>query len=1237
MMNGTKGVIMKKKARKTVSLVVAVIMALTMMPGIGTFSFADESDSVKTEAAAEAKEVKQETKKEEPKKEEPKQEAPKQEEPKSNDPEPAPEPKATEPEESDQTEEVTEETQATSENGEEPEVVDTDPTDPTKLNEDKEDEEEKMPAQSFSGSAGGVSVKASAEKGVFPKGTKMKVSPVSSAYVIKAANAAMGDNFDVVDAAAVDINFYKDGNEIQPKDGSVSVRLNAGSVGGEEQEAVHVTSGGGVQVIGGASSGSASFSASHFSIYGIIGGEYGDDVEKKARYTYVFKVNGQEVDRQVVINGEQVTAPADPKVSEGKFKGWMIEGQSTPLSFPYTVTIPDDEDEDREFVVNASIAETFTATFWKNEGKTEILETKEGAKDEYITTSDVTWRFADGTAIIGWTLNGQPVTSFKITENVELLPIVSGQVCEVSFETGEGSPIPTVFVEKGKRVAKPADPVRSGYEFKGWFTDSACTKAYDFTAQVNADLRLYAKWEGQQTIYKVVHWRENANDDSYTVSDVESKNGKAGETATFTPKSYDGFTLNTAKSNEVVIVKGDGTTIKNVYYDRKTYPFILYKVEVSYEWWDILQLNPIYESTQIAKKDFKYQEETSTWFNQITSQYPDQVWYTQASGTTAYTAPPPMQPAGGGSLNGFTGLSAYGRTAGGTSYVLYLDNANPTTEIRPAYQGGRTEWHFTDEDHIIIPGWTFACEGKVGYETYNGKREYVGRLYYTRNNYKLSFDPQDGTQTITVNNVPFEAALAGRVPSSPKVGDKKTFNGIEKTFAGWFDNEACLGAPVNFSTMKMPALSNNGDTLMFYGKWMNETHTVSFDLDGGQYDGAGAIEAQEVESGNQATAPDAGKMSKTDPVFGTMTFGGWQDNSGKRFSFDTRITSDIVLKAIWNTDKTQLLTVQYDTNGGEGSFSDGNKYQDGAHAIIKGQPVAEDGKYFVGWKVGNSDVILASGSFQVKLEDADTNKVVKLTAQYADKPSYPTTVIYNANGGKFGDDSITIEDTDAVVNGNYTVKGYKPTREGHTFKGWALTTNALAAVYTAGQKVASGKDGNVLYAVYELNKTSVTVTITGKTAYVPYDGKEHSISGYDVKITGSDVYTKDDFKFTGNAVAKGTKPGVYPMGLSEKQFVNNNENFDVKFIVEDGELKINGTVLDDEEEPKKNKKSMVLDESDAPDRDDSQVKGDSETKSSNGNGTKTGDAFLPALYMILMLIAMAVTSGVIIRRKLMSR
>lgn len=71
---------------------------------------------------------------------------------------------------------------------------------------------------------------------------------------------------------------------------------------------------------------------------------------------------------------------------------------------------------------------------------------------------------------------------------------VKSQAHRVKFDTQGGSSINDQTPASGSAVAKPADPTREGYTFAGWYTDEACTEAYDFSVAVTADMTLYAKW-----------------------------------------------------------------------------------------------------------------------------------------------------------------------------------------------------------------------------------------------------------------------------------------------------------------------------------------------------------------------------------------------------------------------------------------------------------------------------------------------------------------------------------------------------------------------------------------------------------------------------------------------------------------------------------------------------------------------------------------------------------------------
>lgn len=66
---------------------------------------------------------------------------------------------------------------------------------------------------------------------------------------------------------------------------------------------------------------------------------------------------------------------------------------------------------------------------------------------------------------------------------------------EVKFDSNGGSSVNTVQVKKGKTVNKPADPVRDGYTFGGWYKEKSCENEWNFEKfTVTENIILYAKW-----------------------------------------------------------------------------------------------------------------------------------------------------------------------------------------------------------------------------------------------------------------------------------------------------------------------------------------------------------------------------------------------------------------------------------------------------------------------------------------------------------------------------------------------------------------------------------------------------------------------------------------------------------------------------------------------------------------------------------------------------------------------
>lgn len=67
---------------------------------------------------------------------------------------------------------------------------------------------------------------------------------------------------------------------------------------------------------------------------------------------------------------------------------------------------------------------------------------------------------------------------------------------EVTFESNGGSAVEKIVGTSSHYVPeRPADPVYEGHTFSGWFVDSECTQAFDWTSEVIKHTTLYAGWD----------------------------------------------------------------------------------------------------------------------------------------------------------------------------------------------------------------------------------------------------------------------------------------------------------------------------------------------------------------------------------------------------------------------------------------------------------------------------------------------------------------------------------------------------------------------------------------------------------------------------------------------------------------------------------------------------------------------------------------------------------------------
>lgn len=94
----------------------------------------------------------------------------------------------------------------------------------------------------------------------------------------------------------------------------------------------------------------------------------------------------------------------------------------------------------------------------------------------------------------------------------------------VTFNSNGGSDVPEQI--RANAAATKPDSRKAGYTLVGWYTDKACTAAYDFTKPVTDNIALYAKWEAAPRYYY----------NSGTTTDTDNADeDKKGSPKTFDP------------------------------------------------------------------------------------------------------------------------------------------------------------------------------------------------------------------------------------------------------------------------------------------------------------------------------------------------------------------------------------------------------------------------------------------------------------------------------------------------------------------------------------------------------------------------------------------------------------------------------------------------------------------------------------------------------------------------------
>lgn len=452
----------------------------------------------------------------------------------------------------------------------------------------------------------------------------------------------------------------------------------------------------------------------------------------------------------------------------------------------------------------------------------------------------------------------------------------------MSFNLDGGYGVEPIYARYGAAL-EVGTPTKPGYTFSGW------EPALPATMPVNGGTHT-AQWQKNNANYTVQYWQENADDDGYSYKESTTKSAPSGNAVSGTDdKTYAGFTYNAEKTDKDVIVKGDGSTVVNVYYKRNVYEVRFYKWQSGFlgfggKWVEDASL-------RITAKYGAF----------IGDKWPGGGWYVDTNGDTAqsYLSIMPL-----GGMN-FYGQQTGSYTATATYYVEVLPGESGT------FVGGKyyKEHHkdtakysgsgltVTNEDRYEIAGYT--CNEAISTKN---KANYNGaKFYYDRNKYKLEFN--DNFDHSVSDDMFFEQQL--KESPKHKAGYKPAYpSGLEAgayDFGGWYIDKSCT-EQVNWEA-KMPATN-----LIVYAKWAPKNHTVTTFLTKEKIEEGVFLETYHVPHGTAVTNTPA------DPPNGSYVFVGWfyeENGVEKAFDFSMPIVKDLNLYAKWSSNTLVTYTIYY--------------------------------------------------------------------------------------------------------------------------------------------------------------------------------------------------------------------------------------------------------------------------------------------------------------------------------------
>ena len=844
------------------------------------------------------------------------------------------------------------------------------------------------------------------------------------------------------------------------------------------------------------------------------------------------------------------------------FIGWKIGDVIYQAGDPVTI------DSDKIAVAQWSAPLIVTLVPGEGSGEPISVETSLGEEYPLPVYTDCNFTEPEWHFFTGWAVNGdetdlkQPLDTLTIADNTTVTAIWERPEYAITFDSNGGSAVSNQHALRGAHAFRPDDPTLEGYAFKDWYLDD---EPFDFeNTPIAGDITLTAVWLNpwetlQARIDAAADGETIALDDDVTAEAVDEAitipAGKAitldlaGHTLSrgLTEAVEDGNAI-TVNGSLTVNDSGTGGAITGGFNHGSGGGVLvanggaltLNGGAITGNRADGSNAVPANGGGVYIRNGGSFTMNGGTITNNTTQQN-----VADCHGGGVYVS-------GSFTLNGGTVGQNTALTNGGGVYVAdstFAMTGGAITDGNWGYQGGG----------VYIAGGTFAMTG--GAITGNKATYYGGGVNYSGGALTLSGNPviQGNTgRWDAVNNLYLAAGCAvtvnGALTSAQPIGVTMETTG---PFTGGLSGNGTASSFASDDDIYMVGVNGDGEA------YLDRAVTVTFDTDGGS-----DVASQKIITGAIPVRPD-------DPIREGFTLREWQKD-GSAYGFDTPITEDTTLKAVYHT-AWSLLQKQIDeaddgaTVALSGPVTAGA--EDAALTIPAGKTITLD---LAGYTLSrglteakaNGNVITVNGSLIVK----DSGEGGKITGGYnlsegggiildgeslvirggsvtgnasADRGGgvYMESAngSFTMNGGSIADNTSSSDGGGvAVLDGSFTMNG------GSVSGNMAENDGNGGGVYFAsGESVFTMKEGAVIRdnnadyggGVY-INEGSFKMEgggITGNEAtrggglYVDEDAMSVNITGGITGNTadgfGGGIYTENDIAVTESKITDNTAGG----------------------------------------------------------------------------------------------------------------